>query len=361
MPVLRFILLVIWLPSAGLSQDIQIRGTDEPVVSVPLDPNRSWPDTSVDLTTAGKVLAVYKLTAGKPSPVPVAGKYRTSGNRLLFEPLYPLGEGLSFQVIYVRGADTVTAEFSIPRCTAPETSPPVITDIFPRADTLPRNVCFFHVRFATPMEANVQAYQKVHIEDPSGKRLENIWRQRSYWLDGQKVLVLMIHPGRLKRGINFEIPFEPGQAYTLIVEPGLKNVQGLPAREPVEKTFVIRADDFDSPEILYEAFRLPKVHTLLPVELQFSEGMDHASIIDGVSITDMQGRPVEGRFRRPINDNRYAFIPTKAWQPGTYEVTFTKVVCDFSNNRLNRLFEIRDLKDIEKDDIPVTWTFTPEE
>jgi hypothetical protein len=302
---------------------------------------------------------IVRERVGVISKTPVSAVYGTSdGQQITLTPTTPLGWGLDFQVMYIENGDTLFLKYQSPKKNLNEnrTIASVVTT-YPNTDTLPRNILFFHVRFNTPMVQDIRAYEHVRLFKDDGEEIPNIWRHKTFWLDEGHILVLMVHPGRVKRGIKMDVPFLENQTYILKLDAGLKSVNGTTVAETDLKTFSIVHDDYQIPSILFTNIGLPKVNSVGTLMIEFSEGMDYSSIVDGVKIYCDEKR-VTGTFTQIDSDLNYQFHPDQEWVSGKYSIIFEKKVCDFSGNRLRRPFEIQIASDIEKDEETVSYLFT---
>ncbi|HLG02287.1 MAG TPA: hypothetical protein VI731_01750 [Bacteroidia bacterium] len=363
-----FILLLCFLPGGKDPIDINFKNPGKPVITVKLPPafNKLAGKGKITYEEGRKVLAIFVILGGKPAPSGVYGNYTASKSELSFVPESELAPGTGFEAQFYTENDTLKKRFVIPASAAPAIPPAEVVQIYPFANELPANILLFHVEFSQTMLDDINAYQRVKIFDSKGVEKPMVWRQKSYWEKDRKVLVLMIHPGRVKRGINYfaelgEI-FLPGEEYTLVVGAGMQDAFMRPTTKEVVKKFRVVKDDRELPGIDYAAFRIPKANTRQALEIRFSEGMDYVSIITGIKIRDtLSNAFVTGGFFNMDNDSTWKFIPEKPWKKTTHEVQFTKYVSDFASNFLHRPFEITSLDSLNEDKMPVKWRFEPGE
>ena len=88
--------------------------------------------------------------------------------------------------------------------------------------------------------------------------------------------------------------------------------------------------------------------------------MDHASVWDGMFVTDAKGVKLPIKLDTNGKDNKYTITPLLPWQKGSYTLSLKGTVYDFAANRINRPFEITDTKEIENDNAVTTYTFEVE-
>ncbi len=349
---------LISIPCGVFSQGIFIDLSSPllPVASVEVSPSDTERVRSyISNNTIHKYFRLLLVKDGKKLGVPVSGIYLLDDLTLLYHPMSPLGEGLQFEIDCTLEGEPNTGTFSTPSISVDDTPFSEVEQIFPRSTDIPCNELYFHVRFTQPMFPDPLAWKVVKVYD-DGEVIPKIWRERSYWLDSNRVLVLMIHPGRVKRGIGLDVPFVEGKSYYISVSGALKDQLGRDTRLDTETEFFATPDDYNIPKVLHKKTKVPLSGTDSPLQLIFSEAMDYASIIDGAQITDTAGDPVKGYFWPLDDDATFEFFPEAEWSPGDYQITLGKVVSDLAGNRLNRPFEMSAVEDKTKDK-PISFPF----
>lgn len=351
---MKALILILLCPFGVWAQHIQIDDTDplQPVIRVANIYEGKVPSDSVEKNVES-LLTFTQVMDGKPAPVSVSGKYTHKDGDLIFKPLTDLGAGLEFEIRY----QSEVQKYQTPKPLNANEPLAYVENVFPASTEVPRNILFFHVQFSNTMLHDINGYENVRILDPQGKEIPTVWRQRSYWLEDQKVLVLMVHPGKVKRGIDMEIPFQIGETYTLEVLPEMKDVYGRAMAKPYVHQFTIIAEDYEMPKVLFDLIKKPKANSRKTLIIPFSEGMDHSSIVDGVKIYTRDGKQINGVYTWNETDQTFGFVPNEKWVSGEYQIVFEKKVCDFANNRLNRPFEMKSREEVLKDQELVTYSF----
>lgn len=297
---------------------IHIDATDpgKPVIAVTLNPDKKNALTNeLSYETGRKVLAVHMKRENGITKTTLSGKYQLKNNVLSFTPQQRLGENLEFEIRYYLNNDTIKRNFFTPSSPKPNIPLPEVEKIFPISDEIPANILNFYIRFDQQMQDDIQAFQNVKIVDARGKEKELVWRHKSHWLDNNKVLVLMIHPGRVKRGIDYKKEelgdlFTVGETYTLVVTPEIKNRFLQPLLKTYSKTFTIISYDRKIPKICFDKFQLPKVNTINSLTLVFSEGMDYTSIHEEVTLFDSESKEkISGSIIYTSHDSIFKFSP----------------------------------------------------
>ncbi len=343
--------------SAGEFINIDKRNPLQPVISVTLSPEIANGITDSLEFKAGKILSVHILVGNKASEIPVTGKYALQENKLSYTPLYRLGYDRDFEVRYIAEGKTYTETFKTPGNPQSAKTAAAIT-AYPLTDSIPFNTLFFHVRFSEPMRDDKKAYEYVKVYDDKGNERSNPWRQKSFWLDSNRLLVLMVHPGRVKKGIDYMGPlFDSGQYYTLTIDKNIGDIHGNPIAGNYSKKYYITGEDRRSPKPQLVSSNLPQAYTAEPLLLSFNEGVDYASVWDNTTLYDASGRKISCTVDAHGNDNTYLITPREQWQKGKYTLILGGAVYDFASNRINRLFEIKDVREVEKDRLDTELNF----
>lgn len=349
--VCNLLFLLIHLSAlAGESIIIRKLETLQPLVSVQLSEKEIETLSKDGFDNAKAILAIFLVNNGIAAQIPVAGKYFIEKNELVYIPLYTLGYNMEFEARFEK-AGNIAAHRRFRTPPNPISAiPSRVETIYPLTDTIPYNALYFHIRFNQSMFESVNAFKYVKVLDGSGKEITNAWRHKSFWLDSGKLLVLMIHPGRVKNGIHYEGPlFDSGKYYTIKVEYGIPDRNGNQSSGEFSKKYFIAGEDRSIPTVRIDSIHLPGTNSTDPVSFIFSEGMDNASVLDGVSVFDEQGNAIPCYIREKKSDRLFTVTPLKKWAKGNYYISLNGIIYDFAGNRLNRLFEITDVSQINAD------------
>lgn len=341
---------------AGELINVTKQGSLKPVISIKLNDTESLQQNTQQ--KAQKILTLHLVANNQVANTPVAGKYTLQNNLLSFQPYYTLGYATTYEVQYKEDGVLIDKKrFTTPVHKHSGNAAHVIT-AYPMADTIPYNTLFFHVRFNMPMQQDKHAYKHIAVYDEQGEERTLAWRQRSFWLDSGRLLVLMIHPGRVKNGIHYESPlFDSGKTYTLKVDTAIKDINGQPVSETYTQRFYISGEDRTIPQPQLDNIAVPNAATTAPIILTFSEGMDYASVLEGVKLFTKQGDLIPCSITRQNSDDTYSITPHQPWKKRKYTLTINGAVYDYAANRINRPFEITDINDIKKDKKEKKWSF----
>ncbi len=296
---------------------------------------------------ARNILAIFLYNDQGISRTPLLGDYSIHHNQLCFESLSALSEGLRFEVHRYVEFDTISRRIVVP--VNPHAANSTVQHVFPISDSLPSNILFFTICFSQPMQTDSKAFTKVKIFDAQGSEKVFPWVHKAEWID-DTTLFLMIHPGRVKRGIkslaHLGTLFESQQTYTLVVDSLLKDAYGKNLMNTYSKKFKVLSSDYESPKIDSTAFAFPSKNSRDGLLLRFNEGMDYLSVLQGIKVFENDSMSVEGSIQNLGNDREWIFIPKKKWRATKYHLVLRERVSDFASNHLHRKFEISSLSEV---------------
>ncbi len=293
---------------------------------------------------------LFVIDNGKTATTPIGCSYTYTNDTLYFTPRQSLGANMQFAVLHIIGGDTLKTEYATP-ATPKDISAPAVAEIYPLADTVPANILMFHATFTKPMVEDAQAYKQIKLLDENGAEKQMVWRHKSNWTNDGKHLVLMLHPGRVKRGIHYfeegDKLFEEGKKYTLVITSVLRDRDNQPLEKEFTKTFVVATADRAIPLLKQQSLIVPKGGTQQPLEVVFDDRMDYGTMQIGLEVTNSKGEKIEGATY-PINDRVWAFVPAKHWIATEYKLLLNTYVTDLSGNHLTRRFEEEDIEEMKQ-------------
>lgn len=288
----------------------------------------------------------------------ICDKY-ISGDTISIVPKFTLNfnEVYKLRISYAGSAYQETA-YSTPKRNT-NLSSEVVT-IYPNQDTIPTNILMFHVLFNDAMEENPIAFRHVKLLDENNHEKQMVWREKSNWTQDGKHLVLMIHPGRVKRGIRYMIDsgqlFEPGKKYTLVITDSLLDSHGNRMAKEYRKTFVIKEEDRTIPEANSEQIDLPEAGTKEPITITFNDAMDYGGMQIGVNLLYLDSIKVQGKITTD-NGKQWHYTPSNEWEKGSYTLILNDYVIDLASNHLNRRFEETDIELMKnRKDVKINFT-----
>lgn len=267
------------------------------------------------------------------------GRYERVGDKLVFTPRHALLDGQRYRATLAGGA---ASDYLAPARVV--VGVPSVLMIYPSTDVLPANQLKFYVHFSRPMRETSGIFDHVRIVDDQGKPVEDPWRRTQLWnADGTR-LTLLIHPGRIKQGVNLNTDLgpvlEPNRKYTLEIDGKVRDADDVPlgkthrkkfSTTKAERSFVL-AEDWSMKE--------PKQGTREALTLSFPRPLDHALLQRMVSVVDQNKKPVAGRVSVGREEKSLAFVPSAPWQGQEYRVVVDPDLEDLAGNTPEQLFDV---------------------
>ncbi|WP_374460752.1 hypothetical protein [Chryseobacterium taeanense] len=337
-----FILFFIFSYNFIYSQEIQI---DVKKPNKPLF--RAFPAHG-DNKQPSELLKVFMIQEGKESQTPLLGLYSKNEDTIFFQPQFELGDGLSFNAHFYHKNDTVKTFYKTPSINLNITNEIFVKEVFPRSNKIPKNILTFYIEFSEPMLEDESAYRYVNLYNENKEIVPHVWLNKSTWIS-DKILMLMIHPGRVKRGIkyyhNLGDVFYVGKKYYLEITDKVKPLYKNSKLKSFTKGFEIIDPTASCPKILKNKFSIPRRSSKEKLKIVFDKPMDLYTILGGISIniysTDIN---IQGKFIPGSDDTEWYFIPEKPWTEKKYTLIFNKYVSDPSGNGLIKPFETTKIK-----------------
>jgi hypothetical protein len=282
---------------------------------------------------------------------PVLGSYRVTGDRLRFEPRFPLAPGVRYRALFEpsrlphpagTGSAAAVGAFTIPK---PDAAPTVVTQVYPSADRLPENLLRFYVHFSAPMSRG-EAYDHVRLLDAAGRPVPSPFLEvgEELWDPAGKRFTLLLDPGRIKRGLkpreDLGPVLEAGKKYTLEIDRGWSDAGGNPLRATHRKTFQAVAAAEQSPDPKAWRIQPPPAGTPRGLDVAFPAPLDHALLGRMLRVTDPAGRAIAGTVTVAAGETGWRFTPARPWQPGDYRLVVDPALEDVAGNSVGRPFEV---------------------
>lgn len=300
--------------------------------------------------------SVFPVTTKDTSHgIVIPGTYEVFKDAVRFTPRFPFAQ----HVVYVAKFDAAqlsgnTNEVYLPKMnedylelefSSSKASQPVaqVTAIYPSGSILPENLLKLHLSFSKPMTLG-EVYNKVKLLDANGKDVEKPFLivDQEFWNDDMTVVTILFDPGRIKRGLRPNLEMKPalkeGEQYTLIVEEGWKDIDGLLTARTISKTFRCISADRQSP--IASSYQVaPPLFETSPLVINLKESHDYILLTKAVKIFDDQGNLVDGTVVVKDNESSIAFVPKAPWVQMEYTIQINPLLEDLAGNNLNRLFD----------------------
>ena len=280
----------------------------------------------------------------------VLGNFIKTDSGVLFEPLIPLSQGMEYGVLQ---SNRVVGKIAVPNSAG---KPPMVSAIYPQADTVPENLLKFYIEFSEPMQTG-SALEHVFLLDKKRDTLQRIFLdlKPELWDPADKVLTVWIDPGRIKRDLvlNKELgnPLHSHQAYELVISGKWKDRRGLSLQKDISKKFLVgpRVDV----QLNINQWRIagPKAGTKSSLVISTGYPADHYLLQESLSVLAGDGMVVKGKVALADKDKAWKFTPDADWPKGAYKLRVAARLEDLSGNNLNKVFD-RDIYKQKKNDNP---------
>ncbi len=318
-----------------------------------LDP-RIWRDIL-------RVVAVEPDFGAVPSDFPsLLGSYSwardETGAQLRFRPKFPPTPGIELRVTLDQtawrglspdesGAD-FTARWTVPDLTrAPTTR---VEGVFPSGTqgetvVVPSNLLRLYVHFSAPMSAHA-VLPHIELLDDSGTAVPVafVGIPGGLWDPERVRLTLLVHPGRVKRGVGPNQAMGPvleeGRRYRLRIASQALDADGLPLVEAFEHEMLVGPPDLQPPDPQQWQLDLPK-DPQDALRIRLLEPADRALLERLPWIEGPDSRPVSVDSSASVDGLSLTLKPHQDWAPGRHVLVIPPELEDPSGNRPGRRFE----------------------
>ncbi len=202
-------------------RDIEIIWDDKRAVAISI-PKSLLND--MDINSLNERLKVY---VEKNKSVAMLGEYNLQDEMILFKPLVPLSQGLSYEVYFDK---KLIGNIKVPFANA--SNAPRLLMVYPTPDTLPENLLKMYVQFSGPMREG-ESQKHISLVDHNNDTLQGVFLdlQPELWNNERTVLTIWFDPGRIKRGLipNRQLgnPLKKGERYRLAIFKRMERCAGL--------------------------------------------------------------------------------------------------------------------------------------
>lgn len=285
----------------------------------------------------------FSLLDGKREGPPMVGTYERRDDRLTFVPRYGLQAGQAYRAhLGPIGKPLASTEYRVPNRAASPLA--FVEKVYPSAEVLPANHLRFYLHFSAPMRGGKDIFNHIRILDAQGNEVHDPWLRDELWDENSKMLILYIHPGRIKWGVLLRMLFgpvlEPDQEYTLVIPPELLDIHGQKLGKEFRKKFRTTAEDRVRIVVEDWKFTSPPAGTRDAVVIAFPKIMDHSSLNRFLSIRNDKGETVAGKIDIGRDERSWSFRPTQPWQAGCYALTVSEELEDTAGNTPFRPFDM---------------------
>src|SRR6266496_5930256 len=227
------------------------------------------------------VLTLALLVENTKTPGPsMFGKYERTGNELMFLPRFPLNAGATYRASLRAAGSTTSLDYVMPMLAAK--APPKVVKVYPTADVLPANHLRFYIYFDRPMRGGRELFQHLAILDEKGKEIDEPWLVDEIWDEESNCLILYIHPGRIKWGVELRELMGPvlyeKRSYALVVRGAWTDLEGNKIGKDTIKKFRTTGEDRVRIELGDWKLTAPTAGTRDALALTLSKSVDYRSL-----------------------------------------------------------------------------------
>jgi hypothetical protein len=280
----------------------------------------------------------------------MAGKLAVDGDDLLFRPRFGFVDGTTYAV-WVGGALVA----ALPRPRADREAVTAVSEIFPTAQEVPRNLLRCYIQFTRPMSVGYAA-DNVRLVDDVGETIEGALLpfDHELWNADRTRLTVLLDPARIKRGLvsNLDIGYalRVKTRFRLLVDPGFLDAQGIPLTSRAERSYRVIEDERRRVDPNRWILTVPTQDTREPLRVDFDRPMDQGLLARCLHVRDVHGHA-------ELGPQRWSLTPIHPWPAGKHELVADPILEDVAGNSITRVFD-RDLS--ESDHTPdTTVSFTP--
>lgn len=302
---------------------------------------------------------VFPVATKESDGITIEGEYEFFNTSVSFTPRFPLVNGVEYSAAF--HMDELTNnhnEIYLPKSRSEKlelkfalmpdlVEQPAVQAIYPSSNILPENQLKFHIVFETSMTLG-EIYKRVKLVNGRGKEIDKAFLilDQELWDNDMKIVTLLLDPGRIKRGLrpNMEMgaALKRNEQYTLVVEPGWKDVNGNVTKNSFKKVFTCVPADRAMPDHDQWEIITPTV-SANPLIIELKENFDFVMLNESFIILDSRGHRVNGRMEIINNESTITFTPDNRWNNEDYTLYINPLLEDLAGNNLNRLFD-EDLK-----------------
>ena len=173
------------------------------------------------------------------------------------------------------------------------------------------------------MRGGKELFKHLAILDDKGKEIDEPWLVDEIWDEENNTLILFIHPGRIKWGVELRDSMGPvlveKRSYSLVVRGEWTDLDGNKIGKDVVKKFRTTAEDRIRIELADWKLKAPTAGTREPLTLTMSKSIDYRSLQTGLTVTDAKGRDDRRQRSRSARTRRAG--PSRRPSRGRRELT----------------------------------------
>ena len=214
----------------------------------------------------------------------------------------------------------------------------------PSADLLPANVLKFYIYFSRPMRGGQEIFNQIEILDAGGQVVSDAWLTDELWDETGEVLIIYIHPGRIKWGVVLRDVLGPvlvaDRDYTFIVRGSVADADGRKLGIDFSKKFHTTAEDRTRVNLNAWKIVSPHAGTTEPMTVHLPKPIDHRSLQRLLAIQTADGQAVSGNASLGKDEKSWTWVPDHPWQNAGYQLVINGRLEDVAGNTPLRPFDM---------------------
>jgi hypothetical protein len=192
------------------------------------------------------------------------------------------------------------------------------------------------------MRGGKELFNLIELVDDKGNVIYDPWLREEIWDEENNCLIIYIHPGRIKWGIELRellgpVLFEK-RDYGLVIRGDLSDPKGNKIGKDVVKKFRTTPEDRVRIEVGDWKFSVPKAERDA-LTLTFPKAIDHRSLQRFLNVMDEKGNRVEGNISIGKEEKSWQFMPTRPWDMRSYHLDIDPRLEDVAGNTPARAFD----------------------
>jgi hypothetical protein len=244
------------------------------------------------------------------------------------------------------GATALAAALACTHAQAVQPAPRVV-QVHPSGPEVPGNLLRVSIRFAAAVEGPV--LPRLSLRRADGAPIDAPFLEQELWSPDGKVLTVMLHPGRVKSGLNARDAMGP------VLSAGDHMALALAGR-PI-KEWSIGAPDETGPVVSSWKLSDIRVGSRQALVVRLDAPIDGQDA-DYLAIADPQDHRVPGHARLTHGETVWTFTPNAPWRAGPYRLVARGTLEDSAGNRPGSHFETS-IDSPPADPVDATVSLTP--
>jgi hypothetical protein len=213
-------------------------------------------------------------------------------------------------------------------CSQAEPSAPRVVLVQPSGPQIPANLLRISIRFATQVEGPL--LPRITLLRVAGSKIQEPFLEQELWSPDGKILTILLHPGRVKSGLNARAEMGPilsvGDEVSLALD-----------RLPIKRWSVGPTDDAGPITSTWKVSAV-RAGSLQPLVVVLDGPIDGRDV-GYLAIADAAGSRVAGRAQLTVGESTWRFTPGTPWRAGVYKLVVRGTLEDPAGNRLGCRFE----------------------